>query len=236
MSDREPTTQVAESGEAVAGWFGKIPALGDFASRRMPESFVAPWDAWLSQGLECARGALGDGWLDAYLSAPLWRFGLMPGIVDRHGWVGVLMPSVDRVGRYFPLTIAAAWSDPAPALAGVEEWLAGLRAIALDCLAPTGGVETLEAALSQLSMPWAGVDTDAEPATIPGWAEIPSRLPGDSGLQAALCAAAVPLMRNALAQKSLWWPWQADDRGASITVCSGLPGPDAFVGLLDGSL
>ena len=28
----------------IPGWYGKIPSLGDFASRRLPQSFVAAWD------------------------------------------------------------------------------------------------------------------------------------------------------------------------------------------------
>jgi len=27
-------------------------------------------------------------------------------VVDEHSWAGILVPSVDSVGRYFPLTIA----------------------------------------------------------------------------------------------------------------------------------
>ena len=51
-------------------------------------------------------------WLDGYLASPSWRFLLMPGVMDGQPWAGVLMPSVDRVGRYYPLTIAR----PLPAL------------------------------------------------------------------------------------------------------------------------
>lgn len=236
MNGGEPPGQAAEFGRPVPGWFGKIPALGDFASRRMPESFVAPWDAWLSQGLERVRNALGEGWLDAYLSGPIWRFGLMPGLVDRHGWAGVLMPSVDRVGRYFPLTIAAAWSDPRLELKGLEAWLGQLRAIALDCLAPEASVETLEAALAGLPPPWGAVDPDPGVAATTSLPGLPERLSAGDGLQAALSAAAAPLLVSALQQRSLWWPWRVDQGGESITICSGLPGPEAFAGLLEGSI
>ena len=30
------------------GWYGKLPASGDFATRRLPPSFIEPWDAWLN--------------------------------------------------------------------------------------------------------------------------------------------------------------------------------------------
>ena len=35
------------TGTGVPGWFGKLPGLGDFASRRLPDTFVAAWDRWL---------------------------------------------------------------------------------------------------------------------------------------------------------------------------------------------
>ncbi len=41
------------------------------------------------------------------MSAPIWRFTLAPGLAGRYPVFGVLMPSVDRVGRQFPLTLVA---------------------------------------------------------------------------------------------------------------------------------
>jgi len=91
---------------ALPGWYGKLPALGDFASRRLPSLFIEPWDRWLATGLSAWRDA-DPGWLEAFLAAPTWRFALGTGLPFREspGYAGVLMPSVDRVGRYFPLTV-----------------------------------------------------------------------------------------------------------------------------------
>ena len=88
------------------GWFGKIPSLGDFATRRLPGSFVEPWDEWLSAELSEARFVLGDTWPAIYEQAPISCFSLGLGTVDDHTWHGILVPSFDRVGRQFPLTIA----------------------------------------------------------------------------------------------------------------------------------
>lgn len=89
------------------GWYGKLPSLGDFASRRLPPLFVEPWDHWLADGLASWRDSDPD-WLDAFLAAPTWRFALGADVpfMRSPGYAGVLMPSVDRVGRYFPLTVA----------------------------------------------------------------------------------------------------------------------------------
>ncbi|MBW8715893.1 MAG: type VI secretion system-associated protein TagF, partial [Variovorax paradoxus] len=45
-------------------------------------------------------------WTSHYLEAPVWCFALGPQVVGEGAWIGVLMPSVDGVGRYFPFTLA----------------------------------------------------------------------------------------------------------------------------------
>lgn len=88
------------------GFFGKVPAHGDFIERGLPRHFVGAMDEWLQGAITCSQGALGQEWLQTYLTCPLWRFGLSDGAIDSQQWVGILCPSVDSVGRYFPLIIA----------------------------------------------------------------------------------------------------------------------------------
>lgn len=92
-------------GMDMPAWFGKLPGTGDFAQRRLSPDFVEVWDHWLQIGLQSLR-AERDDWLAHYLEAPLWSFALGPQVIGANPWVGVLMPSVDSVGRYFPLTLA----------------------------------------------------------------------------------------------------------------------------------
>lgn len=135
------------------GWYGKFPQLGDFARRRLPPEFIEPWDAWLQQCLQSSRAALGNAWLESYLGAPVWRFVLLPGIIGPDAWAGVLMPSVDRVGRYFPLTLCTRLNEDAPlgpSLIGLESWLADLEACALLALDAEQGLDLMEAALQGL--------------------------------------------------------------------------------------
>lgn len=114
------------------GLFGKLPARGDFVRLGLPGGFVAPWDDWLQVAIAGSRDRLGAEWLPAWLEAPIWRFALAPGLCGPDAALGVLLPSVDRVGRYFPLTLAAtgsgtgdagAWLDAAEAagLAALEQ-------------------------------------------------------------------------------------------------------------------
>jgi len=91
---------------AQIGFFGKIPSRGDFVRAGLPRSFISPWDEWLQAMLPASREALGETWQDAWMEAPIWRFLIQPGICGPDAVLGVFMPSVDRAGRYFPLTLA----------------------------------------------------------------------------------------------------------------------------------
>ena len=64
------------------GFFGKLPAVGDFVRRRVDDAVVDTWDAWLQGAMASSRDALGDRWLDLYLTAPMWRFFASPGVLD----------------------------------------------------------------------------------------------------------------------------------------------------------
>jgi type VI secretion system protein ImpM len=100
-----PHFTVPAQGLDVPAWFGKLPGMGDFAQRRLAPEFLELWDRWLQTGLQQLRSERED-WVAHYLQAPLWFFALGPHIASPHPWIGVLMPSVDAVGRYFPLTLA----------------------------------------------------------------------------------------------------------------------------------
>lgn len=119
------------------GLFGKLPAHGDFVRRVLPRSFVAPWDAWLSEGIALARERLGEEWEAAWEGAPAWRFRLSPGACGPDAAFGVIVTSADTVGRLFPLTLAAVL--PLAGLPPPEEWYDALEALALEARA--GGID-----------------------------------------------------------------------------------------------
>lgn len=141
----------------ILGWYGKLPSLGDFASRRLDANFIEAWDAWLAQGLSDWQASAPESWLDRYLAGPSWRFLLMPGALPGpcgdSAWAGVLMPSVDRVGRYFPLTLAQplallpADGVQAETLLG---WLQQLDDLAVDALHEDWSIEQIETELQRI--------------------------------------------------------------------------------------
>jgi type VI secretion system protein ImpM len=137
----------------VAGCFGKLRGNGDFVTRRLPACFVEPWDAMLQAALLASRAARGPAWLDAYLTAPLWRFALGGGVLGESGWAGVLMPSVDSAGRHFPLTIAAPVDPLVWPLwrAYADAWFERCGALALATLEENARLADFDAGLLALS-------------------------------------------------------------------------------------
>ena len=89
-----------------AGFFGKLPSRGDFVRCSLPRAVAAPWDQWLQSVLPAAQSRLGEGWPDVWHAAGAWRFAFAPGVCGPQPVTGVWLPSVDKVGRSFPLMIA----------------------------------------------------------------------------------------------------------------------------------
>lgn len=137
------------------GLYGKLPSEGDFVTRRLPWEFTSVWDDWLQQGMQASRVTLGAGWLELYLSAPIWRFHVAPGVCGPMGWRGLFFASVDRVGRYFPLTLACADAG-GPSLASLNAdeaaWIA-LEDAALEALSPTLAVAEFDRRVEALAWP-----------------------------------------------------------------------------------
>jgi len=86
---------------SVARLFGKLPAHGDFVARGLAAAERDVLDAWLSAEMLAARDALGTDFEERFDRAPPWRFAGPDG-------AGVLVASVDGVGRRFPLYLALA--------------------------------------------------------------------------------------------------------------------------------
>jgi type VI secretion system protein ImpM len=121
--------------DARAGLFGKLPARGDFVRENLPRDFTDSWDAWWQRGLGETQRLPRDEWIAAWLEAPVWRFLLPPGLCGRNGVLGIWLPSVDRAGRYSPLTIAAtAPVDWAPFAGAMTSFLAAAEQAGRDAL------------------------------------------------------------------------------------------------------
>jgi type VI secretion system protein ImpM len=138
-----------------SGAFGKMPALGDFFRLRADPAFVSVWDTWLQEAMLAGRRTLGPRWDDCYLTSPVWRFCLPKDLAGPTAIAGVLMPSIDRVGRQFPLTLMAGLpighaGDAFRGLFAQAAFLDALEALALDCLDDSMTRDDLDARLSRI--------------------------------------------------------------------------------------
>ena len=212
------------------GWYGKLPGLGDFASRRLPAAFIEKWDAWLQEVIPAAQTSLGDAWLDRYLTMPIWRFTTLPGVVGGSGWAGVLMPSVDRVGRQFPLTLAAQLSsaeDTAHAVLRSEDWYGAMETAALSALDAGRGPDDLDGALANCAFAVAATP-DAD-AAIGGL----RRVRHGRSFEAAAGVESVAAWGRAAGWTTLWWTRGRIDGDALILVCAAMPTAEEFAQLVE---
>ena len=223
----------------IPGFYGKIPAKGDFVSRRLPRSFITPWETWLQEVITNSRERLGDIWLDHYLTSPLWRFVLSPGICGEQAWAGILMPSVDRVGRYYPFTLVGRLDASCNAFFFLEHagnWYARLEELALSCLEDDFSMEALEQQLLATEIP--GIEshnptgvTESKPLNNAWHAQ----LDNPSSLNAFYPRFLPHLMKKLLFAYSLWWTEGSERIEPSLLICQGLPQIRGVSGLIDGA-
>ena len=143
-----------------AGWHGKLPVAGDFVTRRLHSVFVEAWDEWLTCGLTSLQERYASHWQEQYLASPPWRFVItedfLPSPLNSAAWTGVIIPSLDRVGRYYPLTLVSRLSEiPASQheQAALWSWLHQIEDLAVDAMQDDWSIEQLDAELLSLGPP-----------------------------------------------------------------------------------
>ncbi|MGG2398342.1 type VI secretion system-associated protein TagF [Pseudomonas sp. SH1-B] len=209
----------------TVGFYGKIACRGDFIERNLAGDFLRSWDAWLAAGLQSSQQQLGSRWLDAYLTSPLWRFALAPGVCGAAAMAGVLMPSIDRVGRYFPLTVAyrLGTDQPLQALQADEAWFEQIEELLLSTLEDGARLESFEAGVQALApLPPASMPAATHNHGLQHWPvlDAPGRL---AALAAQACDGA-----------SLWWGRGSQHIAAGLRRCRGLPPGESFAAYLLG--
>lgn len=224
--------------ESSTGFFGKLVSHGDFVSRRLPESFLQVWDNWLQHGLHASRETLGATWLETYLTSPIWRFALNTGVAGESAWAGVLMPSVDRVGRHFPLTIAASANGQIAMLewlANEKPWFDQLETLALSSLEADFRLDDFDLALQNIpSLPVRtaiNINHLNHSSEQTGWCFSIANL---DGLSANLVPVVQDIAQASLGAHSMWWTDGSPHISPSVLVCRGLPSALQFNAMLNG--
>jgi type VI secretion system protein ImpM len=155
---------------------------------------------------------------------PAWRFVLAPGMVSRDAWAGLMVPSVDAVGRYFPLTVATALpEDPldvvATALAATP-WFEAIESIALAALERGTDPAGVDAGILRhpFRSTWLQPPSESD-ATVPAGAPMPQLRWAAPGLGA---------------RRAAWLAEPGEPSGRCLALSSVLPGPDLYCAMVDG--
>ena len=230
----------------IAGWYGKIPATGDFISRRLPNDFIETWDKWLQHAIIASRTQLEERWLDCYLNGPIWHFILMPGVSGHKIWTGVLMPSVDNVGRYFPLTFALPLkpsTESMLAAISAQSWHMDIETLALSTLNIHVSPEDIEQGLNNLVFPSQRVNLEpTHTSKLASWWQLESgsalnlqqsvSLPDKETLEEQMHHTAAELLYASGTGKSIWWRITPAANTAQTNCYIGLPPENSFSELL----
>jgi type VI secretion system protein ImpM len=222
------------------GWYGKIPGTGDFITRRMPAAFSEAWDRWLQGAIAGSRERLGAEWRESYLSMPVWRFVLSPGMLTPNAWAGLVAPSVDAVGRYFPLAMAAALPstslDLVRTLLAAQGWFDEIESAALDALAPRADIGALDAAIA--AKPFRGEwlrYPQGQDETVPIRPKNPQMLclplaarhPGSEG-------EILELAQRLTEPCGAWLAEESELFGRCLLLCETLPPAEQYCAMMDG--
>lgn len=239
---------MAETAPVDVGFYGKLPSHGDFLRRRVSDGFVHVWDGWLQECIAASRAALGERWLDVYLTSPAWRFASARGILGAGPVIGLMVPSVDRVGRYFHLTLVAALPDHVniiSAASAAARFFESAERLAVDTLAAeTVDFDAFDECVIQLAEELAPVTAPLRVVLDPGATAVLGDA-ADGGWQIPIGAPSelAPVFEQLLSWRlmslyeplMLWWTDGSSVVEPSCLIGRGLPAPEAFAAFLDGS-
>jgi type VI secretion system protein ImpM len=218
------------------GLFGKLPAHGDFLHRNLPSKAINEWDKWLQTFIGSTQERLGESWLEIYLTSPIWRFCLSSGTLDNSAWAGIMLPSVDRVGRYFPFSILRKLPESmslADFALSQRSWYDKIESLALRALDGQLIVDRLLEELNLISLgPTDGYQRQAS-------AKLAAGLVVDLDLDEPDNSAALPHLLDAFVSNTFtsfsYWHTSGSDRvEPCIFVTQGLPPPAGGAALFDG--
>jgi type VI secretion system protein ImpM len=219
------------------GLFGKVPSKRDFIAIDTPRGFLNVWEPWMQGGLSASRQSLAEQWQQAFLTAPIWRFWLGAELCGTPV-LGAFMPSLDAIGRYFPLTLIAHAAEgrtiPPPELDPQDAWFHAAENYLLSILDQSATFETVTSGLEGLVRP----SDDAPAARSSDVVEM------KGGMVAQLNQRALPELLTALrvadhadvyAAATFWWTIGGEDYPPLAMSARRMPDPFQFTEMLTGN-
>lgn len=217
--------------------FGKIRGKGDFVSRNLDYQVQEYLDSWLQEAFTFSQKQIGDEWLKHYLTSPIWRFIVRIEDMDKD-MVGFMMPSIDKVGRYYPLFMLEVFdegklSNDELHCKSFEE----LEELAMSTLDGSDISAQFFEALNQSGFPLfhelspvseilhrlgAGSEEIEDDVMSYLWQESPSYSSYEFEVGKASDVTGI------------WWTEGSQSIGPSLVYCAGLPPVEGFSAMLDG--
>ncbi len=219
------------------GLYGKLPMKRDYVRVATPDAFLERWEPWIHGGIAASRSALGAQWQDIFLRAPIWRFWLGASICGRPA-MGSFMPSVDGVGRFFPLT-AFACGEPGSAFPVPQQdpqtaWFADVEAMLLGALEEDAAYDRVLGTLKSLPLP-PSAPSPAPEATIRDlFSAILVTAGAADPLEAAFTSLLAERERREQAAGCFFWTMGGEDFPPAALFCAGLPDPHVLTTFLSG--
>ena len=223
--------------EMQTGLYGKLPSYGDFIFRNLNSAFINPWDEWLQHFISGSQEQMGEDWLDIYLTSPIWRFVLSPGVIDNNVWAGLMMPSVDRVGRYFPISLVKPFASnisPVNFMLNQHDWFNALETHCLTALDGNIDADELIATVAEID-----VSPQQSYQATYNLGEMGPMLIGLSSDDKEQIDGSLPYLLNAalatgLSSFSLWQTAGSELISPVLFSCQGLPPIGGIASMLDG--
>ncbi len=217
--------------------FGKLTAKRDFIAVSAPRDFLNVWEPWMQGGVSASRETLGQAWQGAFLAAPIWRFWLGAEICGTTV-LGAFMPSLDGMGRYYPLTLFACADPgaaiPPPDIDAQDTWFAPAEDFLLSTLDKDAAYETLTDALDRLAPPVQS-RIDAVPAGMSPIMDGAVAAPrGEASFSEVLASLRNVNHASAYAAASFWWTLGGDDFAPVGVCCRRMPDPSLQAAMLTG--
>ena len=214
-----------------SGFYGKVPSHSDFIRHNLPRSFIDPWDDWLQSAFAASKEQLKETWLETYLTSPIYRFVLTPGLCGKESHIGIVMPSVDKIGRYYPFVLSAKLDNsgnPFHFLKRYHEWFESAQKLALSTLEDTFDLDEFTRSLTPLDMfltqiPSNMTDSTTEENTQGDVLLIRETLDSPDQLKSLYPTLLHKTLREVCHAYSLWWTTGSERIAPSLLISEGLP-------------
>jgi type VI secretion system protein ImpM len=218
--------------------YGKLPTKRDFIAMGATRDFLDQWEPWLQSGVSASQAMLKDQWQQAFLRAPIWRFWLgadLCGVTT----IGAFMPSLDKVGRYFPLTLMASADQgatiPPPEIDSQDDWFKAAEDFLISTLDHEKTFEAAAQDLNELAMP---LQTRLAPAADVFMERNAAASVKDDERRFTDVFASLRHADydNVYAGTTFWWTDGGEDFKPMALSVKRMPDPFLFAGMLTGQL